>query len=501
MTPDNSEPLLISGPLPKKSYNNLDEFTQDLAKVLRIPYDTISVIKGAKGEIGERGQRGNAGPTGAVGAAGATTILANIPLSNIPILDATAHAADQIDSRIAGLPANNATKSIFSTSTHVGTLSYVRSTTCWARTYDLTPLGVWNSQSATLLGFTAITSRHVVICHHAIIANNTILRWVTAGNVIVERTLLNSVQVGATDLRIGLLSAPLPDSIIPIKLLPADSDSWITLAGYNALATDQENKALVTGISTATAAAFGIAAPIALPASAFYETIITGDSGKALALVHEGSLTLIGIFFTATVATRVGGNHLAGILSAIATLGGGQTPAYLKNPALKLPVQQLHSVSPLANASPVAGIDGKLANGWIPAPLGVTGLPVVTFDAPTYNGIPASNSIGQFYYNAGADDYAIAIRNAVGEVSIIRFYPEDFIPLGNGASPSFASLTLTGSITWIGAGAAAFRATTRKNLFTGTPAYADAATAIGDATLLSGSPFTITGSTALHLKP
>lgn len=72
MTPDNSEPLLIAGPLPKTAYTDLNEHAQDLAKVLRIPYDTISVIKGAKGDTGERGLKGNAGPPGPMGPTGPT---------------------------------------------------------------------------------------------------------------------------------------------------------------------------------------------------------------------------------------------------------------------------------------------------------------------------------------------------------------------------------------------------------------------------------------------
>jgi hypothetical protein len=58
------QPLLVSGVLPKTSYANLQEFVEDLAKVLRVPVDLISVIQGANGKDGQRGQQGYQGTKG-----------------------------------------------------------------------------------------------------------------------------------------------------------------------------------------------------------------------------------------------------------------------------------------------------------------------------------------------------------------------------------------------------------------------------------------------------
>lgn len=64
MANDNAQPLLVAGKLPKDCYTDLDEFVQDLSKVLALPLDAVAVIQGAKGEKGDRGEKGSIGPTG-----------------------------------------------------------------------------------------------------------------------------------------------------------------------------------------------------------------------------------------------------------------------------------------------------------------------------------------------------------------------------------------------------------------------------------------------------
>lgn len=73
MDNDNSQPLLVVGNIPDGCWSDPNEFVAELAKVLRIPIDTISIIKGAagtpgkKGDPGDRGVQGVPGPTGPTG--------------------------------------------------------------------------------------------------------------------------------------------------------------------------------------------------------------------------------------------------------------------------------------------------------------------------------------------------------------------------------------------------------------------------------------------------
>lgn len=64
MDNDNSQPLTVAGKLPKTCYKSLQEFVNDIAKVLRIPIDTISIAKGATGETGLNGNKGDKGDKG-----------------------------------------------------------------------------------------------------------------------------------------------------------------------------------------------------------------------------------------------------------------------------------------------------------------------------------------------------------------------------------------------------------------------------------------------------
>lgn len=70
MDNDNTPPLFVAGDLPKTCYADANELLRDIAKVLRVPFDTYTVIKGAQGipgktVIGSVGPAGNTGPTGA----------------------------------------------------------------------------------------------------------------------------------------------------------------------------------------------------------------------------------------------------------------------------------------------------------------------------------------------------------------------------------------------------------------------------------------------------
>ena len=71
MDNDNTQPLTVAGQLPKKCYKDLQEFVDDLSKILRIPIDTISIAQGATGQAGAKGNKGDKGDKGDRGEDGA----------------------------------------------------------------------------------------------------------------------------------------------------------------------------------------------------------------------------------------------------------------------------------------------------------------------------------------------------------------------------------------------------------------------------------------------
>ena len=98
------------------------------------------------------------------------------------------------------------------------------------------------------------------------------------------------------DLTVYTLDTPLPASITPCKLLPANYASYLSYLEQGrppALVLDQEEKALVTELR-----ALGNSAEFVKPGLhqnrlAFYEDLITGDSGNPAFLIINDTLVLL----------------------------------------------------------------------------------------------------------------------------------------------------------------------------------------------------------------
>lgn len=225
----------------------------------------------------------------------------------------TLAVAAQIDDRIFGLTGTAAEKSLFSTMDHA-TPSYIRSKDCWIRDVDLTCASPWNSGNAHKWAGTAITPYHIAMANHAYVATNSTIRFITMDNTVVTRTVSGSVQVGSTDLRIGVLDSALPASITPAKLLPDDYATWMDFDGLPMACFDQEEKALVYETELIAANQIDYIQPAGTTRALFYEALIDGDSGNPAFFIINGEAVLI--------AAQNPALHLskAGITTAIATL-------------------------------------------------------------------------------------------------------------------------------------------------------------------------------------
>jgi hypothetical protein len=231
-----------------------------------------------------------------------------------------------IDSPIAGLTANNSTKLIFSTQTPNGGVSpvYVRSTTCWAKNIDLSPLSPWNSNGGTQQAGTLISPRHIVFANHFIIPNSSTLIFVDMNNNSYTRTLSNSLQVGSTDITIGVLNSDLPSNVSFCKVASFDlasiTDSNNKVA---ALYTDQEEKALVGDFYNSNSSA-NLSSPVNSQRANFYEFPIIGDSGDPIGFVYNNKLILLFTFTGPTTGPSIP-YYINEINSVMTTLGGGYT--------------------------------------------------------------------------------------------------------------------------------------------------------------------------------
>lgn len=192
-----------------------------------------------------------------------------------------------------------------------GTRTYVRNPNCWAAGIDLTCYAAGNSYlNRPYLQGILITPKHVTMANHASVPIGSVFHYVTQDNVCHAVTLANKTRVGSTDLVIGTFDEELPSSITPAKVLPADWREYVgnpygdtTATAYTTFWTsripifsqNQYRKAWVFEMNATTdftgPPSYGYHSvsgryPTVPPASNFTGTIIGGDSGGTLSVLH-----------------------------------------------------------------------------------------------------------------------------------------------------------------------------------------------------------------------
>jgi hypothetical protein len=113
---------------------------------------------------------------------------------------------------------------LYTTRDH-NTPNYVRNTDLWLSKYtqQLTCLSVWTEEGNDNQRLTtAITPRHTVSATHSGYAPDvgTDVRFVTADNQVVTRTVVQQQDIAGEDITICLLDTDLPDTITPAKVVP-----------------------------------------------------------------------------------------------------------------------------------------------------------------------------------------------------------------------------------------------------------------------------------------
>lgn len=273
--------------------------------------------------------------TAAVTTSTATGATADTYLSSTAV-SLRADVESIIDTLLTGKSPSTAL-AIYSTQNHAGGV-YVRNASCWASGVDLTPMSPWNSSGGVYMAGTLISPRHVIFATHYVPAVGCAMRFVQADNTVVTRTL-TAVQALADvnpnyypDITIGLLSSDVPVGIGFVRVLPDDwADYLPTLATRSlpAVCTDQEEKLLVRGLQSLTyfpANRASYSVPADMQRRAFYEDIVSGDSGNPACLIVGDQLVLLSVW---TGGGGGSGTHVTAfrteIQAAMTTLGGGYT--------------------------------------------------------------------------------------------------------------------------------------------------------------------------------
>jgi hypothetical protein len=225
---------------------------------------------------------------------------------NIVILekeDLSENATNAVLSRL-----QNASNSIFSVMDHNNSI-YTRNTNAWVNDLNLTSISPWNSAGSNRMAGTLISPKHIVYATHYQMPIGSKIRFVTKDNIVVERTLINKIspryeEVYFPDITVGVLDSEVPSSIGFAKILPSNWNEYLLQSNdapgllknqIPCLGIDQEEKALVTGLSLLTNRA--IFNPLNKePYTTFYENIIAGDSGNPAFMIINNELVLITIW-------------------------------------------------------------------------------------------------------------------------------------------------------------------------------------------------------------
>lgn len=235
-----------------------------------------------------------------------------------------AHASMQIDSRLeasqtAGTSFATALKVYSSQNTNV---AYARNPLCWANGIDLSGISPWNSGSGYLYGITAIAPDCVAGAHHAFPGNGSVVAFVTASNQVVTRVLVSSVQLGITDIRIGVLDQNLPSSITHYTVLPGNFLDYLPSFARTVplVVLDQEEKFIVQDITSMSGADLSHDVSGAALRAPYTEALVGGDSGNPFFLVVGGQLVLLGCHFSPNGGQHYGA-YIPQINSAMTSLG------------------------------------------------------------------------------------------------------------------------------------------------------------------------------------
>lgn len=247
------------------------------------------------------------------------------------------HIGDVVDAALAGKTASTGLP-MFSTQDH-STPAYVRNVDCWGAGFAgaLTAITPWNSQLSVFYSGILVSPRHVIFATHFMPMPGAVLRFITATNVVVERTLSSLTSLSQTeayypDLSIGKLDSDVPGTIAFARVLPSDWASKLpSLNSYPVLCanTDQEEHLHLRELSklpssTSPRALVNFRKPVGTLRGEFYEDVVSGDSGNPAFLIINGQLVLLTVW---TSGGSGAGTSVYAFKSAInatmASLGGG----------------------------------------------------------------------------------------------------------------------------------------------------------------------------------
>jgi hypothetical protein len=249
-----------------------------------------------------------------------------------------------IDSAISGLTANDSTKLIFSTMSPNGNCCagdsstdpvnpvFIRSTTCWAKNIDTSPISPWNNgggYSAPLNagGFggvgTLVSPRHIVLTNHFYVKTGKKFIFVAMDNTCYIRTLTTTARVGSSDIIIGLLDSDLPSNVsfcqvasFNLASIPSSTNQ------FPIFMSNLSKKAIIADGYAQTSFTQKYAASSETQKGNFFEPAVGGTSANPMCFVYNNKLILLSLVRFSTSGDLIS-NYINECNSVMSSLGGG----------------------------------------------------------------------------------------------------------------------------------------------------------------------------------
>lgn len=334
------------------------------------------------------------------------------PVGRYSWRDIAGATGDDIDRLITGLTAGTAAQNLFSSINNTGAGTYVRSTTHFLHTLDLTCIPVYRSDAVSGAG-ALVSPRHLVCAHHATPPNGTTIRFVTATNAVVSRTISSCSQIGITDVEVCKLDSDVPNTITFAKVLRNEN-----LIGAATIQVDQNQKLSIgDGLSVYDyVSPPGVELNVQTPAESnrapYWHFGVTEDSGHPWFTVIDGRLALISTYY-GNVDGPIIAHYWSAINAAMTSLGGGyqltdvgvvNTPVLLTNYADR---------NGQPGDVPVLQSNRKLNANWMPSPFNATTAGALSTD-DAGSGFFRITSEGIMQFDDYIGDFSFANANQRG---------------------------------------------------------------------------------------
>lgn len=180
---------------------------------------------------------------------------------------------------------------------------------------------------STWMGFTAITTRHVVTVAH--IGDYTGLTISFNAGSTVNRILTRRYVVPGTDVAVYLLDSALPSTVRPLRLLPSNISLYLPNPQFSVplLFTDRNQLANIGATTFINSENFGISRYSGVDPG-FYDIPSNGTSGKPVMVTTATvsiSIAVLGLFAYSTSGRSLHALDWAGIIPAVDALAGIST--------------------------------------------------------------------------------------------------------------------------------------------------------------------------------